>query len=214
MYCNDGHIRYLPQSGGVRCAPQSCQIAGAAVPPEGGLEGTCGVAELEHGTSCSRECAAGTTAVGSGVLSCTLGIVDSDTDYACTADACLLTMPPPAGGTMGTCGPSLTSGASCDRECTGGYASAGSSSVSCFRGLLTAADYSCTASPCSLLAVKPPHGGSMGTCEAKSIASGNGCDRRCPDGHEVNGGSLGVTCLLGSLTYDAQTVCSPLPCTL
>jgi len=54
----------------------------------------------------------------------------------------------------------------------------------------------------------------MGTCEAKSIASGIGCDRRCPDGHEVNGGSLGVTCLLGSLTYDAVTVCSPLPCTL
>jgi len=162
--------------------------------------------DISSGSQCTTQCASGYTPSLS-ALSCSLGVLAPPT-FNCTETSCS----PPTGiahGSNPSCsqGASISHGTTCTPDCQAGYV-ADQASLSCDKGQLTPASFSCTEAPCqSPTGIQ--HGAAQVCAQGSSIDSGQQCTTQCQSGFSASTASL--SCSLGVLSPESFN-CTESPC--
>ena len=161
------------------------------------------------GSTCVPTCVNGYSQSGDLTITCTAGTFSSAAGV-CNPSPC----PRPADTSstlfsQSSCPSPTPSGSACVPTCQSGYtATGGSLSRTCTLGNFSTPVGSCTPNPCSV--PSDTASTTYSSCLA-STPSGSACVPTCQNGYTATGGSLSITCNLGSFSTAAGT-CDPSPC--
>jgi len=190
-----------------KCNPNACALPSVNKAQGNGCSGVSG-GMIDSGSKCQAACQSGYTAsVGS--LSCYASVLTPET-FTCRPKGCSLpTVQFQAGnGCQGVTGSSISSGTTCQTECSSGY-TPDVALLSCFAEVLTPSTFSCVPTPCNLPTVANAQGngckGKVGTV----IASGAVCKTTCMPGFQTSVAKL--DCSAGVLS-PASFSCDELKC--